>query len=604
MSAPVIGIDLGTTNSVVSVLEGGEPSVIANQEGKRVTPSVVAFQEDGTCLVGEAAKRQASANPDRTIFSVKRHMGTRWNKKIDGKEYTPEEISARILRDMKKTATAYLGVEAKEAVITVPAYFNDAQRTATKDAGKIAGLEVLRIINEPTAAALAYGTEAEKDQKIIVFDLGGGTLDVSILSVADGVFSVEATSGDTNLGGNDWDAKIADWLAEDFKDEHGIDLRDDSTSRQRLIEAAEQAKIDLSKKQETTILLPFITSKDGNPLNLETSITRTRFEDLTKDLLEKCREPFKKAVEDSGFSMTEIDELVLVGGSTRMPQIVELVRDMSGKSPSGSKGANPDEAISLGACLQAGIVSADPHMESKSILLLDVTPLSLGIDLEGDVISHLIEKNSTIPISNTQTYTTASHNQSMVEIVVRQGERMVASKNKLLGKFTLSGIRPAPRGVPRIVVTFDIDVDGIVNVSAKDEDTGEEQSIVITGQTRLTDDEIKQKLEEAEKHDAEDRARATASSLRADGDGVIIRLEAFLSDYGSKLDATRSKKLNEAKESMLESLSGDVDVSSAKAAIAALDTELAEAVSSVGIKTDNSSSSSSASESKSAYANA
>ena len=488
-----VGIDLGTTNSVVSVLEGGDPVVIANAEGSRTTPSVVAFSKDGEVLVGEVAKRQAITNPDRTIRSVKRHMGTNWKKEIDDKSYTAQEISARTLQKLKRDAEAYLGTPVTEAVITVPAYFDDAQRTATKEAGQVAGLEVLRIINEPTAAALAYGLDKDdSDQTILVFDLGGGTFDVSILEIGDGVFEVKSTHGDTNLGGDDWDEAIIEWLVTSFKNDHGVDLASDPMATQRLKEAAEKAKIELSQVQQTQINLPFITATDGGPLHLDYSLTRAKFHELTAELLKKCRGPFEQAIKDADVGKGEIDHVVLVGGSTRMPAVVDLVKEISGSEP--NKNVNPDEVVAVGAAIQAGVLVG----EVKDVLLLDVTPLSLGIETKGGVMTKLIDRNTTIPIQKSEIFTTAEDSQPSVEIHVLQGEREMSQFNKTLGKFQLVDIPPAPRGMPQIEVTFDIDANGIVHVSAKDKATNNEQSMTITGQSSLDKDVIDQMVQDAD----------------------------------------------------------------------------------------------------------
>ena len=486
-----VGIDLGTTNSVVAVLEGGEPTVIANSEGNRTTPSIVAFK--GTeVLVGELAKRQAITNPENTIRSIKREMGKNWTKKYEGKDYTPQEISARILQKLKRDAENYLGEDIKEAVITVPAYFNDAERQATKEAGKIAGLEVLRIINEPTAASLAYGLENDSDQKILVFDLGGGTFDVSILEISEGVFEVKSTSGDTSLGGDDWDDRVIEWIVEKFKSSSGIDLSEDKMAVQRLKEAAEKAKIELSSTPETEINLPFITAIDGNPQHLVEKFTRSEFDKITKDLVEKTREPVLKALSDAELSIDQIDHIVLVGGSTRIPAVQSLVKELTGKDP--HQGVNPDEVVASGAAIQAGVLKGDV----KDVLLLDVTPLTLGVETKGGIMTKMIERNTTIPTKRSETFTTADANQPQVEIHVLQGEREMAEGNKSLGKFTLTDIPPAPQGVPQIEVTFDIDANGIVKVSAKDLGTGKEQEITITGGTALSDDEIDKMVKDAE----------------------------------------------------------------------------------------------------------
>ena len=497
-----VGIDLGTTNSVVSVLEAGEPVVIPNAEGGRTTPSVVGFAKNGEVLVGEVAKRQAITNPDRTIRSVKRQMGTNWTLDIDGKAYTPQEISARILAKLKRDAESYLGDTVNQAVITVPAYFDDAQRTATKEAGQIAGLEVLRIINEPTAAALAYGLDKEgQEQTVLVFDLGGGTFDVSILEIGEGVFEVKSTSGNTHLGGDDWDQRVIDWLVKSFKDTEGVDLSADKMALQRLKEAAEKAKIELSSVQETNVNLPFITATSDGPKHLDFKLTRSKFQELTHDLTDACKGPFEQAIKDAGLSKNEIHHVILVGGSTRMPAIQELVQSLTGKEP--HKGVNPDEVVAVGAAVQAGVLKG----EVKDVLLLDVTPLSLGIETKGGVMTKLIEKNTTIPTRRSEVFTTADDNQPSVEIHVLQGEREMAMYNKTLGKFQLVGLPPAPRGIPQIEVTFDIDANGIVHVSAKDRATNQEQSITITGQSSLSRDDIERMVKDAEAHAEDDRKR-------------------------------------------------------------------------------------------------
>jgi molecular chaperone DnaK len=525
-----VGIDLGTTNSVVSVLEGGDPVVIANAEGSRTTPSVVAFAKDGEVLVGEVAKRQAITNPGRTIRSVKRHMGTNWTQEIDDKKYTAQEISARTLQKLKRDAEAYLGTTVDKAVITVPAYFDDAQRTATKEAGQIAGLEVLRIFNEPTAAALAYGLESDAtDETILVFDLGGGTFDVSVLEIGDGVFEVKATHGDTNLGGDDWDQKVIDWLVTSFKNDHGVDLGADPMAEQRLKEAAEKAKVELSQVQQTQINLPFVTATDSGPLHLDYTLTRAKFQELTADLLERCRSPFEQAVKDAGLTKGEIDHVILVGGSTRMPAVTELVQQITGKEP--SKNVNPDEVVAIGAAVQAGVLVG----EVKDVLLLDVTPLSLGIETKGGVMTRLIDRNTTIPIQKSETFSTADDGQSSVEIHVLQGEREMAQFNKTLGKFQLVDIPPAPRGTPQIEVTFDIDANGIVHVSAKDRATGNEQSITITGQSSLDAEIIEQMVQDAEAHADEDRLRKEQVETRNNADNAVYQTEKLLTDQGEEL---------------------------------------------------------------------
>jgi len=525
-----VGIDLGTTNSVVSVLEAGDPVVIPNSEGSRTTPSVVAFAKNGEVLVGEVAKRQAITNPERTIRSVKRHMGTNWSIDIDGKKYTAQEISARTLMKLKRDAEAYLGDTVNQAVITVPAYFDDAQRTATKEAGQIAGLEVLRIINEPTAAALAYGMDKEgADQTILVFDLGGGTFDVSILEIGDGVFEVKATHGDTQLGGDDWDQRVIDWLVDSFKSAHGVDLSKDNMALQRLKEAAEKAKIELSQVQQTQINLPFITATAEGPLHLDESLSRAKFQEMTADLLDRCKSPFEQAIKDAGFSKEQIDHVILVGGSTRMPAVQDLVQSFTGREP--NKGVNPDEVVAVGAAIQAGVLKGDV----KDVLLLDVTPLSLGIETKGGVMTKLIERNTTIPTRRTEVFTTAEDMQPSVEIHVLQGEREMAQFNKTLGKFQLVDLPPAPRGVPQIEVTFDIDANGIVHVSAKDRATGKEQSMTITGQSSLDRDTIQQMVRDAEAHADEDRQRRDEAEARNNADTLVYQTEKLLQEQGEKV---------------------------------------------------------------------
>ena len=561
--AKAVGIDLGTTNSVVAVLEGGEPTVIANAEGGRTTPSVVAFAKDGEVLVGEVAKRQAITNPDRTIRSVKREMGTNWSIDIDGKDYNAQEVSARTLMKLKRDAEAYLGDTVTEAVITVPAYFDDAQRTATQEAGKVAGLEVLRIINEPTAAALAYGLEkGDDDQTILVFDLGGGTFDVSVLEIGDGVFEVKSTSGDTSLGGDDWDERVITWLVESFTNDHGVDLSKDNMAMQRLKEAAEKAKIELSSSQSTQINLPFVTATDTGPLHMDYALSRSKFQELTSDLLERCRKPFEQAIKDAGLSMSEIEHVILVGGSTRMPAVTELVQTMTGKEP--NKSVNPDEVVAVGAAVQAGVLRG----EVKDILLLDVTPLSLGIETKGGVMTKMIERNTTIPTRRTEVYTTAEDNQPSVEIHVLQGEREMSQFNKTLGKFQLVDIPPAPRGVPQIEVTFDIDANGIVHVSAKDRATGKEQSITITGQSSLDQDKIDQMIADAEAHANEDRERKEEAETRNTADSMIYQTEKMINDNADKLGEEEKTDIEEKIATLKTSLESDaMDLESVKNAM-------------------------------------